>query len=364
MKKFRLEKLGLFFICVIFIVFPVTAQSTSVDFPTPITSDEIKGKIPARDIGDSRLTTHYYVFEGRQGDIFISVEANNLNGDIDIFFAENLKPLTKISLYADSSPTQTGREIYLRKPEKLILRVEGRTPNDDAANYSIKFTGSFQSVAANSVAEAPKLPEIKSDNEGEVKVNSVGTIIHTKPKPAPIQKKTVAKNTTSKKETAANTTPKPVSTVKPKAIKSKIEPVLTKESEKKVEVVVTDNLPKPSETEATAIKETIAPKTKTTTLARKTTAKKTTTNAKKTATKATKPKTPEITKPKNTENEELTQALENIRLVVLFKDGGKIERPMNEVVRFSMDKGILTIINKDGTIGRYSILEISKISVE
>ena len=56
--------------------------------------------------------------------------------------------------------------------------------------------------------------------------------------------------------------------------------------------------------------------------------------------------------------------MENIRLVVDFKDGSKIERPMNEVVRFGVDKGILTIINKDGSIGKFSILEITKISVE
>ena len=56
--------------------------------------------------------------------------------------------------------------------------------------------------------------------------------------------------------------------------------------------------------------------------------------------------------------------LQNINLVILFKDGRTIQRPMSEVFRFSVDKGILTVISKDGTIGRYSILEVAKVTIE
>ena len=191
MKKRSFTKVVL---VLMFLTYGILAQSSNVDFPTPITRDEVKGRIAARDIGDSRLTSHYYVFEGRQGDILINIEANNLNGDIDVFLAESLKPLTKINLYADSGVTQTGRELYLRKSEKLILRIEGRTPNDDPATYSIKFSGSFQAVAAKSAVQEPKLPKVTSETEGEVKVNSVGTIIATKPKPKPTPKETLAAN--------------------------------------------------------------------------------------------------------------------------------------------------------------------------
>ncbi len=287
-----------------------------------------------------------------------------MNGDIDVFLAENLKPLTKITLFADSTTTQTGRELYLRKPERLILRVEGRTPTDDAATYSIKFSGSFQTVAANSVAEEPELPKIKSETESEVKVNSVGTIIETKPKPLPTPKETIVANTTRRRGTKAITTPQPVSTIKPKSVKTpksetKIEE--TKEPERKVEVIVTDNLPKPIETEKTEpdkTEETGKIETKPKTI-KKTTKKATPTKRKTTAKKATQPK-PTI--PDSAA--ELTKALENIRLIVEFKDGGRIERPMNDVLKFGVDKGILTITNKDGTVGKYSILEIVKISVE
>lgn len=361
-----------FFILLVFAVISLEAQSTNVEFPTPITSDSISGKIKARDIGDSRSTVYYYVFEATQGDVFLKIEASNLNGDIDIFYADNLRPLTKISLYADYSPTQTGREIYLRKPEKLILKVEGRTPNDDPATFSIKFEGSFQAMAAAEESTELKVPEVKSETEteSEVKVNSVGTIIEVKPKPTPTPRETVARNT-KRRNTKTTTVPEAVSTIKtPKTTAKKTtKPKAEVESEKKTEVIVSEDLPKTEEPEKTeppkegeTAKEETAKepeKTKTTTkrntkTARKTTAKKTTTPKKETEPKPEKPNPVA----------ELEKALENVRLVVEFKDGAKIERPMNEVLRFGVDKGILTIVNKNGTIGRYSILEISKISVE
>jgi hypothetical protein len=357
MRKCNLVKIVF---VLIFLAYGIMAQSTNVDFPTPITKDEVKGKIPARDIGDSRLTSHYYVFDGRQGDIFINIEASNLDGDIDVFLAENLKPLTKINLYADSGLTQTGRELYLRKPERLILRIQGRTPNDDTATYSIKFTGSFQAVAAKTVAEEPKLPKVESESEGEVKVNSVGTIIETKPKPALSPKSAVAKNSTGKIPEKSKSLPESVSTVKPKPTKTTPKTADTKiaeskkESEKKVESPVAEDLSKSEETDKVENKEVQTPKPRTTRT--KTTTKKTLASARS--------KKSETVQPNSNPAEELAKALENVRLVVEFKDATRIERPMNDVVRFGVDKGILTIINKDGSIGKYSILEISKISVQ
>jgi hypothetical protein len=56
--------------------------------------------------------------------------------------------------------------------------------------------------------------------------------------------------------------------------------------------------------------------------------------------------------------------LAKIHLVVLFKDGTSIERPMNEVLKFSVDKGVLTVLTTDGETVRYSILEVAKVSIE
>ena len=56
--------------------------------------------------------------------------------------------------------------------------------------------------------------------------------------------------------------------------------------------------------------------------------------------------------------------LEKVNLVILFKDGTTIARPMSEVLRFTVDKGQLTVIAKDGSIGRYSILDVARVTIE
>ena len=60
-------------------------------------------------------------FDGEQGDIFLNLVSKNFNGDIDVFMLDGLRPLTKMVIYSDLSENETGRVIYLRKPEKLLL---------------------------------------------------------------------------------------------------------------------------------------------------------------------------------------------------------------------------------------------------
>lgn len=336
-----------FFSAVIFIIsftaIHTNAQSNDQNFPTPITSNQIDGIIKARPIGDSRLTTYYFTFNGNQGDIFINVVTNNFNGDIDIFTVDGLRPLTKIVVYADSSDNETGRVIYLRKPEKILMRIQGRTPNDDPATFRFKFAGSFV-ASADTETEQPKLPEIRREKESGIIVNEVGTIIGVKPKPTPEPKeiaveKPAEKEVTEKEETVAEDTEEknePEKTEKPQVVvtdeleKSKPEETVAKTEEDKTETVETpgeNNEVKP--TEETAEKE--------------------------------KPKKARKEKPKKVTE---TSALENIRLVVLLKDGGKIERPMSEVLKFGVEKGILTIISKDGSISRYSILDVESVTIK
>src|ERR687895_2436482 len=83
------------------------AQSLDVGAPTPIRSNQVNAKIAARDLGDSRLTDHYYAFTGTPGDLLITVHSKNLNGDIDVFTAGSLRPLLKLTLYAESSAPVT-----------------------------------------------------------------------------------------------------------------------------------------------------------------------------------------------------------------------------------------------------------------
>jgi len=320
-------------------LFTVQAQSTNQDFPTPITASEINGKIPARDVGDARLTNYFYAFSAAQGDVFINVTASNLNGDIDVFTIGSLKPLAKISLYAGDSTTETGRVIYLRKPEKLILRIEGRTPNDNPATFRIKFAGSF--VPLEGVAsEEPKLPEIKPDENNNVRVNSVGTIIEIKPKPTPTPKETTAK---VEKEN------KPDDEVKKEENRGNEEA----KEESPAKIVVTDETPK-------AVEEAPAK-----TPPRRKTAPASKTSKTKAPANITKAKTPPKTAKTEPPKETPPNPLADIRLIVLFKDGTKIERPMSEVLRVNVDnKGMLTIVSKDGKIERHSILDVAKMTIE
>src|ERR1039457_6516096 len=87
----------------------IRAQSSDQNYPTAVTTNEIHGVIKARDIGDPRLTTYFYEFDGVQGDIFINVVSKNLTGDIDIFAVEGLRPLAKMVIYAATDPSETGR---------------------------------------------------------------------------------------------------------------------------------------------------------------------------------------------------------------------------------------------------------------
>ena len=342
---------------------------SNIEFPTAVTTNEIKGKIAARDVGDARLTSHYYYFNGTQGDIFIKILTSNLEGDIDVFIADTLRPVTKISIYSDSL-SETGREIYLRKPEKLLLRVEGRTAIDEAANYSIKFEGSFLAVAQKKETEDTKVPIVKAETEGTVKVNSVGTIIKT-PKKIITPKTTVAKTpvkTPNKTPIKTTTVPKSVSTVENKPETEKTENSTKPETEttEKPEVVVTEDLPKETTAETTTAKTTkptkkVKPKKK---IVTKPAAEASTTVTDENTEVAPKPIPKEKTLPKPTAAQELAKALENVKLIILLKDGTQVERPMNEVLRVNVINGMLTVTAKDGSVRRYSILNITKMSIE
>ncbi|MDQ6788920.1 MAG: hypothetical protein M3033_19115, partial [Acidobacteriota bacterium] len=268
----------------------------------------------------------------------------NLDGDIDIFAAENLRPLTKIKVFSDTTENETGRVIYLRKPEKLILRIEGRTPNDEAATYSLKFAGSFVPAQAVAESDVPEQPTVKTENQSDVRVNSVGTIIEVKPKPTPKPKETVAKNEPEKSETK---------------IEEKTE-VKDSENESKKSANEKNNEEKPEvkETEVeekTATKEN--PKKPLKPAPDTSAAKKQ--NSKRSNVSKTKPKKSiEAAKPSE------PNPLENVRLIILFKDGTKIEHPMSEVLRVGVDKDILTLITKNGSIGRYSILDVARMTIE
>ena len=63
----------------------VVGQSTDVAWPSPVRTNEVRGTIPARDLGDPRVTDHFYAITGTPGDLLITVDSRNFNGDVDVF---------------------------------------------------------------------------------------------------------------------------------------------------------------------------------------------------------------------------------------------------------------------------------------
>lgn len=294
------------------------AQSSDQNFPTHVTSNDINGRISARPIGDARLTTYFYLFEGTQGDIFINVATTNFTGDIDVYAADSMKPLTKMVMYADAGRSETGRLIYLRQSARLLLRIEGRTPNDDAATFRIKFAGSFVALAPETY-EPP--PTVASKQSAVSSQQSAAKTDVSESRPV---------GTGAKTENQSETAKVPEDP-KPKTEDPSSDTVYENKSAK---VTVKPTKPPP--------------------------VKKRTTTA-----KTAKPK-PAARKPKtaNPKPPSEPDPLANIKLVVVFKDGTVIERPMTEISRFSFDNGRLTVVEKNGTITRYQMTTISKVTIE
>jgi hypothetical protein len=327
------------------------AQSSDQNFPTPITSNELNGTIRARDLGDPRSTTYYYAFDGTQGDIFINVVVKNLSGDIDIFTLDGLQPLTKMVFYADIQTTETGRLVYLRKPERLLLRVQGRPPADEPATFRIRFGGSFVALAPRKGDAAPKLPERGEREDTGVRVNSVGTILEVTPRKdrEKADDKVVAdtgKAELDKKESAPPT-------------KAAADDTLTAatdvEPKSKPKVVVTE----PDVPTLFGNKKT----TKTEPAKSETAA-----DAKKPPPRNTRSSgraaNPPVKKTADPPAEKAPDPLASIFLVVELKSGEVIQLPMSDVVRFSVDKGVLSVLGKDGKTQRYSILLVSKVTIQ
>lgn len=376
-------------ILTIIVICAMTAlgQSTTQDFPTPILTNELTGTIKARTIGDSRLTTHYYTFNGEQGDVFINLVTRNLTGDFDVFTVDGLRPVTKIAVYADYGENETGRAVYLRKPEKLILRVQGRTPNDDEAFYRIKFAGSFAAVRPEDVRPAPEMPRVSSEARREEKAADdekadVTATDRTKEKVAdlkPVEEKVTLpvddrvterkigeeakkpNENETKEVTPENKAEPSVSETaddkKSEEEKKKIDEIENKDavSTKKAEVILADPLARkaedvaakpdektPVEPEAEVIEKAAEPPTP-----------------------ATSPRTrARRTPPARTKAEPKPDPLASINLVIEFKDGNSLERNLSEVQRFSVDRGVLVVVLKTGKISRYPIADVAKVTIQ
>src|SRR5438067_97564 len=196
------------------------AQSTELEYPWPIRSNEISGTITPRDVGDSRLTRYFYSFTGTPGDLVVTVEGRNLEGDVDVFTAGTLRPLAKVSMYAGATASGGAKTIYLKTRELLILRVEARTPNDNDGSFRIRFTGTFEPISADVPDPDVVAPTISSTGTGR-RVTATGARI-AEPEPTPAAKTETPANLTPSTETSKTVetpaktieAPKPVTTAR------------------------------------------------------------------------------------------------------------------------------------------------------
>ncbi len=312
-----------------------SAQSSDQNLPTAVLTNDINGRIGALDLGDPRLTRHYYAFEANPGDLLITVESKNLNGDVDVFTAVTFRPLMKTTMIATSQSSEITKGIYLRAHQILILRVEARTPSDEPGSYRIHFGGTFAPfsggipVAENSPAETT--PE-KSDAN---RLSSVGATIPrpveevaAEPKPSPEKTEEkpaaeTAKPTTEKRTTTSRrTTPRnprrgtrPAATKPAPAKKTESTETEAAKTEEEKPAVVSE---KPAET---------------------------------TAPSSEKPKTQEVASP-------------GAHLIIEEKDGTRIDRPMSTIRRVVIEGPAIVIVLKTGKIERVPMADVLRMSIE
>jgi len=295
----------------------VSAQSIDPNAPSPVRSNSVSGRIAARDLGDARLTDHYYAITGTPGDLLITVNSQNLNGDIDVFTAGTLRPLLKLTLYAESTAPVT-KGIYLRKREDLILRIEARSPNDDEGTYRLFFHGSFEPIVGGpeiAEAETPTTETTVPGGRKGKRVSSVGARIE-EPEPP------VTEVATATPEPTPEPTPeaKPVETPAAKPEKSP-------EVEKPATVRNTRGR-RPIRRPAPRVKETPPPATV------------------------------DEPKPKPEPDPEVGP-----RLVIETNDGTLINRSMSTVRRVTVENGQVVVTGKDGKIDRILLANVVRMSI-
>ncbi len=302
-------------------VVSAAAQSIDPNAPSPVRRNSVTGRIAARDLGDARLTDHYYALVGTPGDLLITVNSTNLNGDIDVFTATTLRPLLKLTLYAESAAPVT-KGIYLRKREELILRIEARSPNDDEGTYRLSFGGSFEPIVGGPEIAEAETPGTETTTPGGRKTKRVSSVGARIQEPEPPVTEVVT----------ATPTPEPTPEAKPVET-----PAATPE---KSPEVVTEK-PAPARNTARGrrpIGRRPAPRVK----------------------EAPPPPvaTAETPKPKPEPEPEVGP-----RLVIETNDGTLINRSMSTVRRVTVENGQVVVTGKDGKIDRILLVNIVRMSI-
>lgn len=307
------------------------AQSTDIEFPTPVRTGEISGTIAPRDVGDPRLTRYFFSLTGTNGDLVVTVESRNLNGDVDLFTTGTLRPLTKLSMYAGDTSASTSKSIYFKRQESLILRVEARTPNDLEGSFRIRFTGAFAPIVGEVRELEPvgaNAPQADASGRRTKRVTATGAridepVIETAARPSETEPPS-----TVTPETA--TAERPTETAEPSATRA--EPA-------------TRPTPRTPRTRRTR-RPRATPRT-----ARTRPAPTTADNQPTGQPTATTPTTPE-------------PAASGPRLIIETKDGLRVERYMTSVRRVTVDNGQIIVFLKNGKTERQPMTNVLKMSIE
>lgn len=296
------------------------AQSTDQEFPTPIGSSEISGVIVPRDVGDPRLTRYFYAFIGTPGDLVVTVESKNLNGDVDIFIANGLRPMAKLNMYAGELSTSTSKSIYLRQRVSLVLRVEARSPNDNQGSFRIRFGGAFEPLPVSETAQAEtETPTVTARTDKNTRrVTSVGGRIDEPVAEPTIEtpvepEKPVAKDTTTPEVTTpAEPTPETTEPAKPTPPRTaRTRRPRTRRGRAR---------PAPSATD--------------------------------TPSATAQPETP------------ASQPEAGPRLIIETKDGMRVERFMSTVRRVTVENNQIVVVTKDGKVDRQPMTNILRMTIE
>ena len=344
------SRLGLlaFWLCCLPVA--LSAQSVDISSPTPVTSFEVTGRIDPRDLGDARLTDHFYAFTGIPGDLLITVEGKNLNGDVDVFTTSGLRPLLKFSLYAETL-TPVTKSIYLRKREDLIIRVEARTPNDDSGNYRVRFGGAFEPITSGPLLAASEASPVESSiaetstaKKGR-RVSSVGARIEEPPEEvavAPTPEPTPAES------------PQPTSTDSATSAPGEEKPTVTRTPRgRRVPGRRTRNRP-PATVEQPAATET---ETKPVTDAEVRGEVEPKPAPRSTARRGGRRGANPPTEPQEPEQES------GPRLLIETNDGTLISRYMSSVRRVTVENGRILVLGKDGKIDRIPLENVVRMVI-
>ncbi len=359
----------------------IQSQSLDARSPSPVRSNEVVGRISARDLGDARLTDHFYTFTGTPGDLLITIDTRNLNGDIDVFIAGSLRPVLKLAVYAEATSPVT-KSIYLRQREGFILRVEARSPNDDDGIYHLRFGGAFEPIigAAENTEEAAGETATNQPVRRGKRVSSVGARIDeptpppevaaaVAPTPEPTPTVVETPSPEPKLEAPLEASPKPASNARSRptpprrrrgrgtstAAKPATEAAAPKSDEEKSGAEPATTKPEES---AAATKNSKKSRTEPTEAADVSDA------ATSDSTPPPKARTSKRSKPATRTEGSAAQPEENgAKLVIEMLDGTRVEHYMSSIRRVTVESGQIIVTRTDGEVERIRLASVIRMSI-